>query len=503
VGPFGSEVTKFSVDGSGNVTISGTFTGNGSGLTNVSAATLNGQAAGSFATLGANNFTGNQSVTGNINLSGSLSLPATTNASTGVINLGGTAFMHDCCPNSTQNTFVGTSAGNFTADATGSSSGNGQNTATGFQALQALTSGYQNTANGGNALHSNTTGNSNTASGFYALQDTTTGSNNTAIGTFALYFNTTGSYNTASGNQALLRNTTGSYNTASGNYALVSNTTGASNIADGNSALYSNTTGNANTASGTSALVSNDTGGSNSAFGNCALWNTFGTSAGALTGFCPSSLSLPPLTAGSNDTAIGSFAGRTNTTGQLNTFLGWAADASSGGLTNATAVGAYAVVGQSNALVLGSINGVNGATASVNVGIGTTQPANILTVQQSSTTDPIADAWTVYSSRRWKTNIRTIGDALEKVQRLRGVYYDAKADGQPNIGVIAEEVGEVLPEVVAFEANGQDAKSVDYARLTALLIEAVKEQQAEIRELKAHVERLTAELAGRFEVAQK
>lgn len=138
-----------------------------------------------------------------------------------------------------------------------------------------------------------------------------------------------------------------------------------------------------------------------------------------------------------------------------------------------------------------------------NVGIGTSAPSNILTIVQDSATDPIADSWATYSSRRWKTNIQTLQGALDKVERLRGVSYDAKADGQHHIGLIAEEVGEVVPEVVAYEANGQDAKSVDYARLTALLIEAVKEQRAEIRELKAHVGRLTAELAGRVEIAQK
>jgi len=49
------------------------------------------------------------------------------------------------------------------------------------------------------------------------------------------------------------------------------------------------------------------------------------------------------------------------------------------------------------------------------------------------------------------------------------------------IGVIAEEVGAVVPEIVTWESNGKDAQSVDYSRLTALLIEATKQQQAMIR----------------------
>ncbi|OFV95402.1 MAG: hypothetical protein A3H28_07590 [Acidobacteria bacterium RIFCSPLOWO2_02_FULL_61_28] len=122
------------------------------------------------------------------------------------------------------------------------------------------------------------------------------------------------------------------------------------------------------------------------------------------------------------------------------------------------------------------------------VGIGTQTPGNILTVVQNSATDPIADAWTTYSSRRWKTNIHALEGALEKVERLRGVSYERKADGKPEIGVIGEEVGEVVPEIVTFEQNGKDAKSVDYARLTALLIEAIKEQQEQIRELRRQIE---------------
>ena len=100
------------------------------------------------------------------------------------------------------------------------------------------------------------------------------------------------------------------------------------------------------------------------------------------------------------------------------------------------------------------------------------------------------------SSRRWKTNIRTLAGALEKVSRLRGVSYDWKSSGKHDLGLIAEEVGSVVPEVVAYEENGQDAKGVDYARLTALLIEAVKEQQAQIRQLHREVEELKTVQTG-------
>ena len=131
------------------------------------------------------------------------------------------------------------------------------------------------------------------------------------------------------------------------------------------------------------------------------------------------------------------------------------------------------------------------------VGIGDPSPTNILTVALGSATDPIADAWTTYSSRRWKTNIEPVEGALEKVQQLRGVSYEWKSNGKRDIGLIAEEVGEVVPEVVEYEANGVDAKSVDYARLVALLIEATKEQQKTIEKLNEQLSELQ-ETVGRM-----
>jgi hypothetical protein len=124
------------------------------------------------------------------------------------------------------------------------------------------------------------------------------------------------------------------------------------------------------------------------------------------------------------------------------------------------------------------------------VSIGTGVMGNILTILRNSPTDPIADAWTTYSSRRWKRNIEPIEGSLDKVMNLRGVSFEWKDNGMEDIGLIAEEVAEVIPEVVVFEENSEDAKSVDYARLVALLIEATKEQQKEIEELKSEIEEL-------------
>jgi len=85
-----------------------------------------------------------------------------------------------------------------------------------------------------------------------------------------------------------------------------------------------------------------------------------------------------------------------------------------------------------------------------------------------------------------KTNITTITNALEKVCKLRGVEFDYIESGKHNIGVIAQEVEEVLPELVI----GDDPKSVAYGNLTAVLIEAVKELRAEVSSLKQEINTL-------------
>jgi hypothetical protein len=287
------------------------------------------------------------------------------------------------------------------------------------------------------------------------------GTFNTFIGQGAGNFTMTGGGNTASGTQALASNTTGSGNAASGYQALNANTTGNSNTASGYLALLA-TNGSNNTASGYEALAENQTGNQNTANGARALWMN---------------------TTGSNNVAIGYFSGVSpngasgNITGVNNTFLGtYSGPGTATNLSNATAIGANALVSQSNALVLGG----TGANA-VSVGIGTPTPSHVFTIAQGAG-QAIADGWTTYSSRRWKTNIQTLQGALAKVEQLRGVSYELKANGKHEVGVIAEEVGTVIPEVVTWEKNGKDAQSVDYGRLTALLIEAMKEQQALISE---------------------
>ena len=115
--------------------------------------------------------------------------------------------------------------------------------------------GLANTFIGENAGNLTMTDGGNTASGAFALENNTTGGSNTATGVDALVYNTDGDNNTASGAIALLSNTTGSNNTASGSGALASNTTGSNNTAIGFQANVSAGNLNNATAIGAGAVV--------------------------------------------------------------------------------------------------------------------------------------------------------------------------------------------------------------------------------------------------------
>jgi hypothetical protein len=192
-----------------------------------------------------------------------------------------------------------------------------------------------------------TTGFDNVGVGANTLQALTDGFYNTAVGSQALVANTDGIYNTGLGYSVLGANVGGYYNTGAGSRALNDNDEGFYNAAFGSDALFSNTTGSANTALGVGALSSNLT--------------------------------------GTGNVGVGEYAGFGNITdgevvsGSNNTFLGIDSSFSSATeYSNATAVGAFSVVGNNNALSLGCISGVNSCPARVRVGIGVANPQNML-----------------------------------------------------------------------------------------------------------------------------
>ncbi|MFA6278843.1 MAG: tail fiber domain-containing protein [Candidatus Paceibacterota bacterium] len=152
--------------------------------------------------------------------------------------------------------------------------------------------------------------------------------------------------------------------------------------------------------------------------------------------------------------------------------------------------------GRQNTLELSSVAGVDMTFSPNNtevmriasggfVGIGTNNPAYKLQVNG----DIQATSFLYPSDASLKTNIQTLPNALDNVLKLRGVEFNWLKDGTPSVGVIAQEVEQVYPDLVSTNPS-TGLKSVQYGNLVGPLIEAVKAQQKEIEDLKARIKAL-------------
>ncbi|MBD3422449.1 MAG: hypothetical protein GF398_20230, partial [Chitinivibrionales bacterium] len=133
------------------------------------------------------------------------------------------------------------------------------------------------------------------------------------------------------------------------------------------------------------------------------------------------------------------------------------------------------------------------------VGIGTTNPTEKLVVCgniKASGTITTESGICSPSDRRLKKSVYPIDSAIDKVTNLQGVSYQWDRESYPErnmpegnkIGLIAQEVEEVIPEIVHTDSKGY--KSLEYDKLAAVLIEAIKEQQSQIETLKKQVSHL-------------
>ena len=370
------------------------------------------------------------------------------------------------------------------------------NTAVGWSSLKSNVQGDFNTAIGSGALFNNTA-HRNTAIGGAAMFSNTAGTFNTAVGMLSLFTNTTGSSNTAMGDGALFNNTTGSFNTAIGRVALLSNTTGAGNVATGAQALASNTTGDQNTAYGYQAMLDNTTGEANTGVGFGALGdNNIG-----INNTANGHSALRSNTTGDWNTAVGRNALRENTTGINNTAIGGAALFSNTGSNN-TALGASAGSGIGSANDVIAI-GTSGANVSNSCFVGnirgvTTANANAIPVL----IDSAGQLGTASSSRRFKKEIKPMGQTSEAIHALKPVTFHYKIDttGRPQFGLIAEEVAETNPDLVVRDERGE-IYTVRYDAVNAMLLnEFLKEhrkneqQEATIACFERQIEALTAGL---------
>ena len=421
--------------------------------------------------------------------------------------------------NTTGNDNAASGTGALYSNTTGSN-----NTASGNGALSANTTGNNNTATGQAALNANTTGSGNTGSGAGALQANTTGNQNTASGQAALHVNTTGYYNVATGAQALQSNTTGSNNTVSGQAAMLNNTTGCCNTAVGQAALNANTTANSNTAVGGSALQNNTTGNNNTAVGQGALLNnTTGVNNVAVgqnalnaitTSNGNSALGAGALSAfiGTQNTAVGNFALGASGGGVANVAVGWQALGAATGGNNNIAIGnqaAHNVTGNANNIHIGS-QGNAADNNTIRIGTPGTQTSFFAAGVSGTTTglsgavNVVVDAngqlGTVSSSQRFKEDIQDMGEASSGLLRLRPVTFRYKQpyeDGSKPIdyGLIAEEVAQVYPDLAVRGADGQ-IQTVQYQKLTPMLLNEVQKQAQQIRSLEERLAALEAVLPG-------
>jgi trimeric autotransporter adhesin len=312
------------------------------------------------------------------------------------------------------------------------------------------TEGDTNTFYGLYAGDSITTGCCNTFIGCYAGASTETGEWNTFLGRHAGYSATTSNGNVFVGLEAGFGNTTGPRNTFVGIYAGTHNDVGERNVFVGASAGKDATSSN-------NVFVGIETGSSNTT----GEGNTF---VGPMVGY--------KNTIGTSNTFVGHHAGFNNIEGHRNVFIGEAA--------GKYETGSYKLyidnTGTTTPLIFGDFN-----TNNVVIYGGFRSIASYSS-----------------SDRRWKKNIEPLKSSLEKISNLQGVRYEWKTDKYPDvgmtegdqIGLVAQDVESVIPELVSEDRDGY--KAVSYNKLTAVLVEAVKELKTQSERQQTEIERLRA-----------
>jgi hypothetical protein len=332
-------------------------------------------------------------------------------------------------------------------------------TDTAYNTMGANLTGSANSAFGNAALAQNQSGNHNMAIGYQSLYSNVSSSENTAVGFQASYYQT-GGYNTAIGSGALFGasgTSSGTNNTALGYQALRATTTGAENMAIGSQALYANTSGGANVAVGLNALVNNQTGSNNVAIGKQALNNT----------------------TADNNTAVGYQAGFGNTSDSNNTYIGYTCGSSVTGAGNVMfGASTFSGYSGSNQVACKTGNGREAFYADLGSGTSFRQYSN-------------SSSWATTSDQRVKENIVEITNGLEKIVALRPVEFDYITTKEHNIGFVAQDFKNVLPDQVKLvKARPEEAELVGeneiytiQQNLTPYLVKAIQELSAKVTAL--------------------
>lgn len=301
------------------------------------------------------------------------------------------------------------------------------------------------------------------------INTTDAAGDNVFVGDWAGYHNTSGNGNTLLGRDAGYTNSTGNYNTFLGFSAGYFNT-GDSNTFLGYNAGYLNSSGVENTFLGRVAGYTNSTG----------YFNTFlGYSAGYLNSSGWDNISIGHNAGYSNNgngnTFVGTQAGYANT-GILNVFLGSNAGYGASGSNKLYIDNCYTGYPCTTPLIYGEFD--NRIVAIDGMLIMGSPPVTI-------------------SDRRLKQDVEPLTSSLEKIMRLRGVSFNYIAEkknyakgfgGEKQLGLIAQEVEAVFPELVY--TNSKGIKAIAYDKLGPVLVEAVKQQQNEIVQKDARIAKL-------------
>jgi len=339
----------------------------------------------------------------------------------------------------------------------------------GYLSGSANTLGSFNTAFGSNGLQANLSGSYNASQGYNALKENLNGSYNSAFGAQSLKLNTSGSYNVAAGSFASYSNVTGSYNVAIGMNAMFNSTSGKNNVSIGHENLWSNVNGNENTSVGSYALGSNTAGNKNTAMGTDALaLNTIGI----------------------NNVGIGKSALELNVTGSTNTAIGTSSNTGSPDLQNATAIGANAIVNESNKVRIGSptITVVEGPvvyTVSDGRFKKDIKESDVKGIEFIKRLRPVAYN---FDTRKYQEFlIKNIPDSM-KQDYLNQNFTPSTSIRQS--GFIAQEVEKAARET-GYNFNGvhtpdsqNDNYSISYAQFVVPLVKAIQEQQIQIEDQK-------------------
>ena len=464
-------------------TVAGVFAGRLAGASNTTGSgnSFFGDSAGRFNTSAANNsFFGREAGTLNT---------ASDNSFFG-------AFAGNSNTTGTRNSFFGRTSGD--ANQTGT-----DNSFFGYSAGRFSTAS-NNSFFGSNAGDSTTSGANNAFFGYNAGTGNSTGAGNSFFGSGAGQANTADS-NSFFGFQAGFSNTSGSNNAFFGTGAGGSNIVGSRNAFFGYQAGDSNTSGGSNSFFGFNAGGASTTSSGNSFFGfNAgALTNSlsnsfFGAGAGAVNTSGQANTSIGSNSGDANTTGsfnlfVGTGAGHANTTGSNNTIIGALADVGLNNLSYATAIGAGATVFTSNTVVLGasadkvSIPGRLDVSSTATFGLTTTFDSlvKLNTLGGNGTTDLCLNSSnniaTCSSSLRYKTDVQYFTSGLNVVRRLRPITFNWIAGGKPDVGFAAEEVEGIEPLLTTRNDNGE-IEGVKYGQLTTVLVNAVKEQQAQIEQ---------------------